>query len=216
MPYGAEYQGVYISVNRERRGSIRSPQTGRYIQRNAKELLDANKRSALALQADVVENVLGSIQRRAVSSGRLARVTGDRRNVFWTESGFGVGIEDYLDKSEAKYWRQIEEGTDVHVGREIRGVFGGTLAGPRRGGSPLTSFGQDYGGKFIPISKSVRTVFDGGRPVSVRKSTIGQPIEAHDSYADAFYADGGMAERSINAAVDYIAKAIRDSLRGFE
>lgn len=49
-----------------------------------------------------------------------------------TKEGFVVNPKGYLDSSKARaYWRNLEEGSSVHVGREFHGFF---LTGSRRSG----------------------------------------------------------------------------------
>lgn len=168
-------------------------------------------------QALVVETLDGSIQRRAVSSGRLRAVTGDPRNVQWNEFGYGVGREDFLDNSLAKYWRQIEEGYEGHVGRTIHGFWGANInrisgdrvyAAPpwsrhssRRGDMFIAATGFREEGKFARYEGS------GGRsgaPNFAKTTTIKNPIQAHHFYADAFRKYRG-GQRALQAVEDVLA-----------
>jgi hypothetical protein len=140
----------------------------------------------------------------SVRTGRLEVATADDRNITYDKSGFGVGVEAWLDKSDAKYWRQLEEGFTEHAlsGREFYGMFGATLTGGWRrfasgrqptAGQPLTYVGQEYRtGKFLP--KSVMRAADrkkhfGGKHDGAHNTrmVIKKPIEAQDAYARAYY-----------------------------
>lgn len=165
-------------------------------------LRDINRRRAKELQADVVDNVRRGIQRRTVSSGRLAAVTGDPRNATWDDFGYGVGDIDFLDRSIAKYWRQIEQGYEGHVGRTIHGFWGGSItriSGDRvYAGAPWYRHGSRRSDMFIPATgfreqgrfakfganddeeTAARSV-----PNFARTTTIKNPIEAHYDYRDA-------------------------------
>lgn len=121
---------------------------------------DRNRQLALAAQQSIIDELKGNLERPAVSSGRLVKVTGERENVSWDRTGFAVGNEGFLDGSLAKYWRTIDEGT-AHWKKPFVGsfwyvyrpaAFGGSLAGLRAGG-PFTRAGASSGGKFNPISR---------------------------------------------------------------
>jgi hypothetical protein len=63
--------------------------------------------------------------RRLVSTGRLDWALAHERNMIIRPWGFGVGVRNWLDRSQAKYWRQIDEGTSVHIGGEpFYGIWG--------------------------------------------------------------------------------------------
>lgn len=49
--------------------------------------------------------------RASASTGRLLRATLDDKNVVVTKEFVGVGVPDWLDRSQAKYWRTFEEGS---------------------------------------------------------------------------------------------------------
>lgn len=153
-----------------------------------------NERLADRIQARVVANIQERIQRRAVSSNRLVKVTADRKNRYADQFRIEVGIEDFLNHSIAKYWRTIEEGSAVvwadtpggrsqFRGMKLRGYFGGTLSGMYenawgmvpRGGSPITWIGQGSGGKFIP-NKKARS-----------RGKVKKEIDPMHAYRDAYY-----------------------------
>jgi len=158
---------------------------------------------AAEIQAMVVEESQRSRERPKASSGRLDRATLDERNRTMTRDGFGVGIASYLDKSQAKYWRQIEHGFTEHVGRHLYGIFGATLSGRLRAGKrfpswknasagPAWSFvGGASGGSFMPkkaLSAAVRREHFTGPHTAARNTRmiIDQPIDAQRSYKAAF------------------------------
>jgi hypothetical protein len=130
---------------------------------------------------------------------------------------WGVGNYEFLDSEASKvnlYWRAIEYGSDVMVGRFLGGGWAGAGGGRgARHGQELTAFGEGSGQQFIPYSATMRTFEDalhsaraarevmraqgahfGGRTGKVGKgnpgpSTLGlitKPIEAHEAYAKAF------------------------------
>lgn len=169
---------------------------------------------AADLQEMVVDEYTRTRKRKDVSTGRLDAATLDRRNREVAKNGFSVGLESWLNKSQAKYWRQIEEGTRVHVGRHLYGVFGATFSGGYYPGNrwpwrnarygPAWSFvGASTGGGFVPkkrLKKGVRsTHFAGPRQVGggwpmrseggysrATRMIIGRPIEAQNAYRRAY------------------------------
>lgn len=166
-----------------------------------------NEAMAANLQDMVVDEYQRTRKRKDVSTGRLDAATLDRRNRMLAKNGFGIGLSSWLDKSQAKYWRQIEEGTNVHVGRHLYGVFGATFTGGFSRGNrwpwrnarygPGWSFvGEEQGGGFTPKRKLPadvrRTMFQGSRQKTafdLSRSTrmiIGSPIEAQSAYRHVF------------------------------
>jgi hypothetical protein len=128
-----------------------------------KEARIANKRLAANLQKTVARALRQGLVRPRVSSGLLERVTLDSRNAIADQEGFGVGVIDFLDNSEAKYWLQIEEGSDVHLGQRLVGVWAtrtktlglSGLASERFSGSAprgqVTAFGEGTGQAFFAM-----------------------------------------------------------------
>lgn len=91
-----------------------------------------NRRLAETLQAQVVANITRGIRRKQVSTNRLIKATADRKNIFATPFGMGVGVENYLDKSQAMYWRTIEQGSAglwkrPFTSLELVGIWGANL-----------------------------------------------------------------------------------------
>lgn len=159
----------------------------------------------------VGEQIVESLKRPNVSTGRLLDATLDERNFYRQPDGFGIGYAPFLDQSVAKYWRQIEQGTSIHVGRELYGVFGATLTGgwaeSKRGnryalaGPTYTYPGKKRGGKFQPRSTlpngavierakrpKARRGFDRVERPPSPVMRIGRPIEAMEAYEHVFEA----------------------------
>lgn len=129
---GAE---IFIRVEEGDLKSLRDH--GRFTSEGVRALRERNERFATSMQADVVRRMRNHIAfggRAGVSTGRLLRVTADKRNVFSDQWSIGVGRPDWLDNSVARYWRTFEEGSAAvwkhpFVGTQLRGMFGGTIIG---------------------------------------------------------------------------------------
>lgn len=154
---------------------------------------------ALELAYSIAAAAKASMLRPRVSTGRLQAALLSPKNRVGTQFGYGVGRPEFLDKSEAKYWRQIDQGYGGHVGREIRGVFGGSLTGAFGGqsrygpypiaGEPFTAMGAGTGGRLLPLGKrsayaklaADRKAGKRRRNVAV-KATIEQPISPQEYF----------------------------------
>lgn len=121
----------------------------------------ANIRMATMLRDSVVQAFEeGRIaSRRGVSTGRLRSALMNADNMRAERYRFGYGNPRVLDHSQAKYWRQIDEGYAGHVGRILYGAWGESLTGmwarSRTGayaipGPAWTGFGANSSGKFMP------------------------------------------------------------------
>lgn len=107
-------------------------------------------------------------KRPNVSTGRLVNALIDDRNAFISDDSFFVGVPSFMDHSRAKYWRQIDQGTTVHLGQYLFGVWGSSLSGGRATGAtgeyflagPAYTMHKNNGGgdKFQPAS-----TFAGGK-----------------------------------------------------
>ena len=141
------------------------------------QMKPVNKRYAQLLQKDAarqLEMTRGprprDRRRRAGIKMRLSEAIMDPLNATSNDTGFGVGNTIFLDRV-TPYWRQIEEGSTVHVGRQQRAWFvdgAGKLqppAGFRRG--------QDQWSPRSATSRSAPLV------------RIKVPIEAHRFFARA-------------------------------
>jgi len=85
---------------------------GHFLSEAQKQLYQQNRELAFDLQGEVARRIENSILRKQVSSHRLVRVTMDPKNISPANRYFmGVGNEEFLNKSIAKYWRTAEEGT---------------------------------------------------------------------------------------------------------
>ena len=185
-----------------------------------------NAQRARELQAEVLDNMEHSILRRNVSSRRLRHVTADPRNRGSDEFGYEVGRIGFLDNSIAKYWRQIEEGYTGHVGRELRGLWGGTIG---RVTADRVYAGKPYyphkasrrSDMFIPTGGRIRLrrggdyisrddmLEDGGNKQNfVGTAVIREPILAHEDYANAY-----RSYRPGQKSLDDIAHLVREASR---
>lgn len=112
--------GVYARVDTAQRLK------GRFIKRDdaagQAELAKVNRTRALEMQALLVASIKQRTLRKQVSTGRLVRVSGDKRNVRIDHTGFAVGDPDFLDKSMARYWRTIEEGSAATWSRPFKSL----------------------------------------------------------------------------------------------
>lgn len=128
------------------------------------DLATANRRLADELAVLTADTMQENLRRPGVSSKRLYAALIDPKNRYSDQFGFGVGNPEWLDRSQAKYWRQIDQGFRGHLGREITGVWGSTLTGayrtPLSGGTPypvagpgFSGFGQGSGGRLLPMGR---------------------------------------------------------------
>lgn len=148
---------------------------------------DANAKLAVELAESTAAAAQGSLVRPGVSSGRLAAALLHRDNRRSSAIGYGVGRPEFLDKSQARYWRQIDQGFAGHLNREIRGVFGSSLegGGPNsRGvaGPAFTGIGAEgqRGGRLLPKGYSLLR-----RGIGKERSTRGViqvPIAPHQYF----------------------------------
>lgn len=111
---------------------------------------EANKLLAKELATLVAAEQQKSLIRRRVSSGRLKDALLDERNRKSNNSSFSVGVVSFLNKSDAKYWRQIDQGTNIHVGRFVGyGMWGSTVRGVT---GPGRVWGEMYDKAIGPFS----------------------------------------------------------------
>lgn len=136
-------------------------QRGWYVSTQG-QVAEEGQRLALELATHVREAFLSSRKRPKVSTGRLVAAIMHRKNRVGRKEGYGVGNPEFLDRSEARYWRQIDQGFTGHVGRLITGVWGETLTGDWRAartgpypvaGAPITGFGANAQGRLIPMGR---------------------------------------------------------------
>jgi hypothetical protein len=87
---------------------------GKYAEREQQSIAEArriNEALAREMQQNVIE-IVSSFNRRP-STGRLEKAMRDERNVFVADNGqsWGFGNPEILNKSVARYWRTIDEGS---------------------------------------------------------------------------------------------------------
>jgi len=118
----------------------------------------ANEKLAGRLAEYAADFVERDLERPGASSGRLAAAMRDPRNRYASPDGFGVGRYDFLDSmaNRARYWRQIEEGSAVHRGQLLIGLWAteagrsgsGRMKGLNAAGG-LTPFGEGRKQQFV-------------------------------------------------------------------
>lgn len=138
-----------------------------------REFADAN--SALAQEA--IDDITFVLESRIKAGGRPQRSTQAlihalraEENRDFNAQGFTVGIEAYLDSTPAgPYYRNLEYGSNVFVGRVIEGFFqspGGATLSPIQGArdalkliqtGPFNNPVDPPGGHTIPARRSERT-----------------------------------------------------------
>lgn len=210
-------RGVYLVAPKHR---YKVPGGAAAVERILRE---ANDDLALYLQNEVVKALeRGRIPtRRGVSTGRLKNAIMNRKNVIIRPFGFGVGVPSWLDRSQAKYWRQIDEGTRVHVNRPnyFVGIWGasatGRYASGRTGrwmvpGGPYTPTGQNRSGKFLPMrmarnprSNVAKVLGDQRGLPDIIGFRITKPIAPQD-----YFAEGWRAANMEKVAVEVLRTAI--------
>ncbi len=168
------------------------------------KLKKLNERLATELQEEVAAALDRTrvSSRRGVSSGRLKEAILDPKNREIKNEYFAVGIDRHMDRSAAKYWRQIESGTSIHVGQRMpTGVWGSSLTGgeasarsgpyPIAGGS-IRGYGADRSGRLRPMGPTYayralvgagmtkRAAYTASRAVGI----IRNPIEAEHYFLE--------------------------------
>lgn len=183
--------------------------------------------TALAAQladAMVAElNAPGVLRRPAVSTKRLELALKDERNRVVNNTWFGVGIPAFLDQSQAKYWRAIEQGSTHFVGKTLTGLWGRSLTGATKvspwnpqgyplAGEPFSRTGASTGGRFRPMKAkdAQRMLRASMREQGVRGRVgrgvmvIRKPITEH-RYMERAWENFGIVERTdaaVNEAFD--------------
>lgn len=117
-----------------------------------------NEQLATELQQKVAQALRHSLLRTEASHGTLERVLLAKRNRTVSRTGFGVGMMEFLDGSAAKYWLQIDQGTDVHKGQMMTGLWFDEVSGSksrRRGVGQPRGFGKGDLQGFVPLSRGV-------------------------------------------------------------
>lgn len=193
-------------------GKVRDAR-GRYISRDPKALKQEYMDLAFRAQANVLSNMSTSYARPTAVTGRLEKVTADRRNRVYSDQGFGVGVVRFLDRSQAKYWRTIEEGSKKvwgergksMIGMEIRGKFGGAMVGWREsswGRRPVAGAPWGVsGGLFAPIGKMP--------PMVIKKE-----IDPMHAYLRAYEGSGVFDNEAPRVVKEFVWQVARATLAG--
>ena len=187
------YFNVVKNAGRNAKGQFTSFQG--YQKRVNRELADQ-------LQEIVADNIRSRYKRPGVATGRLVTATEDARNRIADLDGFYVGIEDWMAKSQAKYWRTIEFGSAEvwkrpFVGTKLIGWFGTSIQGfyenawgtVPMAGPEYSRPGQGSGGKFRPYNRA--TAQELKKEARSGRGTVRHEIEPMHAYRDAWRQFGG-------------------------
>lgn len=207
-------RGIEVVLREKGIGRARDVR-GRFIARDVTALRSEMTMLAERAQANVVANIASRLVRPNASTGRLEKVTASSRNrvVQRDGLGFGVGVIDYLDKSEAKYWRTIEEGSKKvwgergksMVGMEIHGKFGAEIVGWRDSSwGPRPKAGPPWnvqGGVFQAIRK-------------LPAVTIQNDIHPMHAYQDVYEGSGIFDREGPEVVRDFLRRSARRAIEG--
>jgi hypothetical protein len=127
---GATSGGVFFQPDLSGMAAKLSRLQGKF-QSGQVEMHAAFERMAQHVQQEQVKILVDRIKahgrpqvERPHGANALVRIWGSSGNRIANADGFAVGIEEFLDSSAvAPYYRFIEEGTDIFVGRVLRGAF---------------------------------------------------------------------------------------------
>lgn len=220
MPTHGGRDGLYVYLKDPTggKGKVRSAETGRFIERNAADITATFDSLAQRAQANVVRLIQDRLIRETVSTGRLVRVTARPENRYADQFGFGVGVIEYLDRSEALYWRSQEEGSKIAwadtpggrssmIGMQIRGKFGGSIVGWRD-----SSWGmRPVAG---PEWNAPEGAFNALRKLP--EVTIQKDIRPMHAYADVYDGSDIFKNRAPAYIRGLLRKAIEQELKPFE
>lgn len=155
--FAGQFGLIAVSTEFSKGSAVMRNAKGQFVPKVQADVALIGQQLALELAQSTARAAKASMLRPRVSSGRLQSAILDPRNRVGTQFGYGVGRPLFLDRSEAKYWRQIDQGFSGHVGREIRGVFGnrkGPFTGSSRSGPYMIPTGQFTAiGAGAPIGK---------------------------------------------------------------
>lgn len=157
--------------------------------------LQRNQEMADDVQAQVVANIRSTIAARGrapASTGRLVNVTASPRNQKVTIGRVQVGIPSFLESSQAKYWRTVEEGSAETWARPFVGT-------------PLYFIGRRSNPSAHGARPGVRTfteeAMEAGRtPMAVVRNEI-QPMNA---YGRASAGTGSRAHSIVRAYLEEV------------
>lgn len=141
--FHADIQLPKIRVRNER---------GHFTSAQAQLFADAREQMILQ-QGEVGARIRNNMVRKSVSTGRLLRVTMDPKNVVsarTSEDQFTVGLGnvEWLDRSIARYWRTIEEGSAAtwtkrsFMSLNLQGIWGPNLGHYNRPANPWVGLGE--------------------------------------------------------------------------
>lgn len=143
------------------------------------------EREAEQYQQEVADKIKSQIIRPTDSTGRLVQVTLDPQNRKVTPSTWRVGIASFLNKSQAKYWRTVEQGSLAVWKRPFIGTPLRFNSAGFPGGRQFRSFPK--GTKFRGDSFSVFGAPNAnGQGAGFRVVTVKHEIVGQDSYRKAF------------------------------
>lgn len=117
------------------------------------QLFAASRENMVLMQGEVLARIRNNTLRKAVSTGRLLRVTADPKNVVAVRTAedqftVGLGNVDFLNSSIAKYWRTIEEGSAAtwtkrsFLSLPLQGIWGPNLGEYYRPSNPWVGLGN--------------------------------------------------------------------------
>lgn len=139
---------------------------GRFLKLN-QEVRTILENEAKEYQEQVADYIHHNKLRTSDSTGRLENVTRSPGNRDVKATHWRVGIPSFLNRSEAKYWRLIEQGSEglYAKGRGFRGTPLMLRPGGFPGGRPFRSFSRTTGRELL----NGRNV---GGGVNLRRGTI--------------------------------------------
>lgn len=187
----------------------RAFQEGRFESAGMRALAAENHRIAEVTQSYVTRFISNNLVRRGVSTGRLLRATADPKNVYASAFYIGVGNPSFLDRSMAKYWRTIEEGSAAtwkkraFTSLELVGVFGETMAGRYAGPKFTLPNHSAPRGKFRPVRPDSETGIATWGRIQLRSFSPRHEIAPMHAYRDA-YQSGRFRQEGIAAARKYL------------
>lgn len=219
--FAGQFGLIAVSTDFHKGSAVMRNALGQFVPNVQRDVAFIGDDLAEELAQSIAAAAKASMLRPRVSSGRLQLALLSPKNRVGTQFGYGVGRPEFLDKSEAKYWRQIDQGYAGHVGREIRGVWG-SRKGPFTGmgaygpymqpSGPYTAFGASSIGKLYPMGKKSAYAKLAAAKKSGKlrnrprvESTIEQPITAQQ-YFRRGWEDFNAASRTTSAVKAVLQK----------
>lgn len=197
---------------------------GHFVSEAQKQLYQQNRQLAIDLQGEIGRRIQNSIQRKAVSTGRLVRVTMDPKNRTSDRYFMSVGNEAFLDRSMAKYWRTIEEGSAATWTKRkfttlpLQGFWGTNLGGWRTGPSgPWVTVNPPYSKGTGQMYHPFR-IGRGGQPSPLPIFTPGHEIAPMNAYK-AVAENPDLTARNLRIAANFwnaiLARGIQPQASGW-